>query len=168
MSFYHKLNKERSYHRGFFLAATLAITGICSMFPMMCFKHYSSKERAKMKQKVEKLQDKKDEVEEEMARIAHPNRSRHHSHSPRRSAHAPHRHHRRRHSSAMPRDTHDFRGRRFRPEDLEDLETSPVRKPRQHRQTSRPRHQYDQQLDRERRKQWHGHSPPPRRYHHSS
>lgn len=152
MGFYHDLNKDSSHYRGAFLIVSLLTVGVCSMFPMMCFKNYSSKERARKKREIEALDRRASRIEE-MDAMARPARRR--SHSPPRTSHPPHR---RRHSAHMPRDTHDTRGRRFREDDLEDI-PMPAESHKH-----RSRYRYDQLLDRDRQRR----HAPPRRYHHSS
>ena len=160
MSWYHKLNEERSYHRHFFLCVSLTTAAACSLFPMMCFKNYSSKERAKGKQKLDKIDRRIQEGEQAIQEAAR--RVRHRSHSPQRTARMPQDHHRRRHSSAVP-SGHHYHQRDGRNRD-EDTELRDRRSPRRRPES---RHAYDRELDRERRERHHGH-PPPRRYHHSS
>ncbi|KAK3672066.1 hypothetical protein LTR78_008036 [Recurvomyces mirabilis] len=43
--FHHPVNEEKSYRRALFLFASLALAGACSIYPVMCFKAHSSKER---------------------------------------------------------------------------------------------------------------------------
>lgn len=151
MSFYAK---HSHHHRGIFVVAALGLAGLCSLFPLMCFKGVSSKEKARLRKDVADLeeQQKKDEkwIRENAPRV------RHRSHSPSRIAltpHHDHHHHRRRHST-------DHRRRRHHEDDG-------PQSPRRHRRMSESRHANDRHLDQERRRRHHGH-PPPRRYHHSS
>lgn len=95
----HPVNEEKSNRRGLFLLVSFMTAGLCSLYPVMCFKNYSSREKAKLNSRVAKVERRAKEVEEEML---HPYPSRrHHSRSPARTAHMPDRH-RRRHSSARP------------------------------------------------------------------
>ena len=162
--FYHQVNEEKSYRRAFFLFASIALAGLCSIYPMACFKNHSSKERAKLDRKVENLDNRmREEADEIMDRLPH---IRHRSHSPPRISHLPDSHRRRRHSTSTRRSSHyDDRRRRVRRHDEENYELSPVSSGRHRREQSRYRN--DQDLDRERMHRHSGH-PPPRRYHHSS
>ena len=56
MGFYHNLNKEKSYHRGIFLAATIGLAGLCSVYPIACFKKFSGREKAKVNQELAELE----------------------------------------------------------------------------------------------------------------
>jgi hypothetical protein len=56
MGFYKELNKEKSYHRAIFLFATAALAGICSIYPMACFKKFSGREKAKVDQELANLE----------------------------------------------------------------------------------------------------------------
>lgn len=93
--FYRKVNEEKSYHRAFFLAVSLLVAGVCSVYPIACFKKYSSKERAKLKEGVEELDRVKKEV------LTGRRRSRHRSLSPPRRV-STHHHHQRRSSATTP------------------------------------------------------------------
>lgn len=42
---------RHNHHKGIFLVATIITIGLCSVFPTLCFKGFSSKERAKTKAK---------------------------------------------------------------------------------------------------------------------
>lgn len=155
MSFYAK---HSHHHRGIFVVAALGLAGLCSLFPLMCFKGVSSKEKAKLKQDVADLEQRQ-KADERWIRENTP-RIRHRSHSPARIAHTPHhrhRRHRRRHSA-------DHRTGRHQEEEQE---MSDLRSPHRHQRRSEPRHANDRHLDQERRRRHRGH-PPPRRYHHSS
>lgn len=158
MSFYHNLNKEHSYHRGVFLAVSLLTAGLCSLYPMMCFKHHSSKERKRKKMELSKVDQRIEEAEEELAGVARRGRWREHSLP--RTARTPRSHQRRRHSSAGDRGHHDHRSRRYREDDREESRS-------QRGRMGHSRHAYDQQLDSERRDRHSGRAPP-RKYHHSS
>lgn len=157
MSWYREINREKSYHRPIFLAAALGLASLCSFYPMMCFKNYSTKHKKKMAEKVADL-ERKQEEEEEWERTHRPRRTRHQSHSSPRTAHTPH-HHRRRHSTARVPEFRD--GKLYRYRDADEMEMS-SRSRSSHRHPSN-----DREIDRERRYRHHGH-PPPRRYHHSS
>ena len=86
---------------------------------MLCFKNYSSKERSKKKaEALEAIRLEQEALDEE--EDDYPRRSRRHPHSPGGTARMP-RDQRRRRSSVKLRDTHDFRGRVFRDEDLENI-----------------------------------------------
>ena len=162
MSFYHKVNEEKSYRRAIFLFVSLAVAGLCSVKPVGCFKNYSSKERNKLNNKVASLDQHLKEAEVDVAH-GHRPRWRHHSHSPPRRAHVPHSQHRhQRHSSARPSSSQrdDRRSRSRYREDDEHHRRSGYR-------GNGSRNDYDQDLDRERRHRYHGHAPP-RKYHHSS
>ena len=135
-------------HKGIFFLATLIVTGLCSAFPILCFKHYSAQERRKKRAaqaETEKLKKRNAKLETGAPRIVRAQ-----SHSPPRTARTPREHRPRRHSTVRLRDTHDFRGRRFHPEDEDDLadEIEEYQSSRRHR--SRPQHRYDMELDRER------------------
>ncbi|KAK5107762.1 hypothetical protein LTR62_000686 [Meristemomyces frigidus] len=47
MTFEHPVEEEKSYRRALFLFASIALAGACSIYPVMCFKHHSSKEKHK-------------------------------------------------------------------------------------------------------------------------
>lgn len=155
--FHHPVNEEKSYRRALFAFAALALAGCCSIYPVMCFKNYSSKEKERLNRKVAKVERKAEEGEEWLR--SHRPRTRHHSHSPHKTARLPdHHHHRRRHSSVH----HGHRHRQGRYEE-DDLEMESV----YGNYPLSSSHAYDRQLDGDRRRRHHGH-PPPRRYHHSS
>lgn len=167
MSFYQRLNQEKSYHQAFFLAVSLGMAGLCSLYPVACFKKYSGKERAKLNREVEDLEETQKE-DDRGRRDEPPRRVRHRTHSPRRVAHRPSHDQRRRHSTARHRrhgrgyESRDRRDRGRRESEVDEVEEVEWRpKHREHR----PR--YDEQLDRERSYRHHGHAPP-RRYHHNS
>lgn len=162
MSFYQRINQEKSYHRAFFLAVSLGLAGICSLYPVACFKKYSGKERAKLNAEVQDL----DETKKEDGRSRQdepPRRVRHHSHSRARVAHRPSHDHRRRHSTARhhrgEERRYESRDRRRREREEEEEE--------QYRPRYRSQHRNDDELDRERSHRHHGHAPL-RRYHQSS
>ena len=154
MSFYHK---HSHHHRGIFVVAALALAGICSLFPVMCFKGSSSKEKAKAKLAQAELEAQQ-KADEKWLRQNAP-RPRHRSHSPPRVAHTPHRRHHRRHHSSETDDRHSRIPHRA------DRDPSPAHHHRRRSGSRQPAN--DRRLDRERRHRHHGH-PPPRRYHHSS
>ena len=124
---------KHEYHKGIFFLTVVVVTGLCSVFPFMCFKHYSGAEKKKKKDEAER-RTKKAKKAEKAARHA---RAHSHSHSPR-TAHTPHR--------VKLRETHDHRGTRFRQEDEEELEEmlSYPNRP------STTRHMNDRHLDHER------------------
>lgn len=158
----HQVKEEPSYRRAIFVAVSLLTAGICSIYPVMCFKNHSSREKAKMNEEMQNIEQHL-RKEEEWIRD-HVPRVRERSRSRRRISHVPE--HRRRHSSVRPSRHFDDRRPSHRshhhyPNDLE-LQRIPQSP---HSDTSR--HAYDRDLDRERRRRHHGH-PPPRRYHHSS
>jgi hypothetical protein len=97
--FYHNINKEKSYHRGIFLAATVGLAGLCSVYPLACFKKFSGREQAKVDQELADLERQQRE-DNEWERTHHPRRSRRQSYSPPRSSRRPRQE--RRHSSAKP------------------------------------------------------------------
>lgn len=156
MSFYAK---HSHHHRGIFVVVALGLAGLCSLFPLMCFKGVSSKEKARLKQDVADLEAKQKE-EEKWIRENMP-RVRPRSHSPPKIAHAPHHRHRQHHGRRHSTDHH----RRRRHEEGDEF--SEMQYPHRHRRRSESRHTNDRHLDEERRRRHHGH-PPPRRYHHSS
>ncbi|KAK5129416.1 hypothetical protein LTR08_003272 [Meristemomyces frigidus] len=163
MSFYHKVNEEKSYRRAIFLFVSLAVAGLCSVKPVGCFKNYSSKERNKLNSKVAVLDQHLKDAEDDVAH-GHRPRWRDRSHSPPRRAHVPqHQRGHRRHSSARPSSRRD--DRRSRARHREDDEDSYRAKDSYHMEGSRNAN--DRDLDRERRERYHGHAPP-RKYHHSS
>jgi len=155
--FHHKVQEEKSYRRAIFLAVSLALAGVCSVYPVMCFKNYSTKEKDKLNSKVAQVERKAEDAEEWVR--SHRPRARHQSHSPPRIAHTPSHHHRQRHSSVRPSGRRESSHRRHRDEDMEMSQTSGSYRHKEHG--------YDRDLDDERRRRHHGH-PPPRRYHHSS
>ena len=53
--YHQQAHEEKSYRRAIFLFVSLAVAGACSMYPVACFKNYSSKEKAKLDKKVENL-----------------------------------------------------------------------------------------------------------------
>ena len=118
MSFYHRLNAEKSYRRGIFLFASLAVAGICSLYPVMCFKNYSSKAKTKLDTKVADLEQHQREAEDDFYN-QHSRRARNRSHSPPRIARVPHHHQRRRHSSSRAPERYESRRRRPREDDFE-------------------------------------------------
>ena len=71
MGFYHNLNKEKSYHRGIFLAATIGLAGLCSVYPLACFKKFSGREKAKVNQELAALERQQRE-DNEWERTHHP------------------------------------------------------------------------------------------------
>jgi hypothetical protein len=137
---------QHKHHKGIFLTATILTIGLCSVFPLMCFKNYSSKEREAKRNKAKRVEAERARRDAEDDRdIAIAMLPRAHGQpppTPPTRARTPH--HRRHRSPVMPRETHDVRGTRFVQEDLEHLE----RQDRRNR--SRSRHGYDRQLDRER------------------
>jgi hypothetical protein len=139
---------KHDHHKGVFFLTTLVVTGLCSVFPILCFKHYSGVERRKKQEaeaRARKLQKKNDRVSQQLA----PRHARARSHSPR-TARAPHHNRPRRHSTVKLRDTHDFRGRRFRAEDEDELEDELESIESDQRHQSRAHRLNDRQLDRER------------------
>ncbi|KAH9845126.1 hypothetical protein Tdes44962_MAKER06845 [Teratosphaeria destructans] len=154
----HQIKEEPSYRRALFVAASLALAGICSVYPLMCFKNYSAKEKSKMNKGVENV-DRQQAEREAHWRQEHPPRVRHHSQSPPKIAHRPDQSRRR--SSTRPSSLSrkgDHR-RRHRDESLDSYARGSAR--------SEASGAYDRELDRERRQRHSGY-PPPRRYHHSS
>lgn len=135
-------------HKGVFFLAVLVITGLCSAFPMLCFKHYSSKERQKAQAAAEEAKAMRKETKR-LAQKLGPRHARARSHSPR-TARTPHHHRPRRHSTVRLRDTHDFRGRRFKQADNEELEDELESLRSEQRRQTRPHNTYDRQEDRER------------------
>jgi hypothetical protein len=132
---------RHNHHKGIFFVATILTIGLCSVFPMMCFKGFSSKERARQKAKAEEIKAKQAQRDAEddldMVLGMAPRMVGDRGHPPPTRAHTPH-HRRRRSSSPMPRDRRD--SQRF-----EEETRSPQRRFRSH-----SRHAYDRQLDRER------------------
>ncbi|RMY36658.1 hypothetical protein D0865_13579 [Hortaea werneckii] len=49
--YHQQAHEEKSYRRAIFLFVSLAVAGACSMYPVACFKNYSSKEKAKLDKK---------------------------------------------------------------------------------------------------------------------
>jgi hypothetical protein len=116
MGFYKELNKEKSYHRAIFLFATAVLAGICSIYPVACFKKFSGREKAKVDQELADL-ERQQRKDNEWERTHRPRRSRARSHSPPRTSRRPH--HERRHSSAKPtshQNRRESKSRRY-PED---------------------------------------------------
>ncbi|TKA70690.1 hypothetical protein B0A55_06998 [Friedmanniomyces simplex] len=62
--FHHKVHEEKSYRRAIFLAVSLALAGVCSVYPVMCFKNYSTKEKDKLNSKVAQVERKAEDAEE--------------------------------------------------------------------------------------------------------
>jgi hypothetical protein len=106
MGFYHDLNKEKSYHRAIFLAATIGLAGLCSVYPIACFKKFSGREKAKVNSELADLERQQRE-DNEWERTHHPRQARHRSSSPPRSSQRPRRE--RRHSSTRPTREHHRR-----------------------------------------------------------
>jgi hypothetical protein len=137
---------KHEHHKGIFFLTVLVVTGLCSVFPFMCFKHYSGEEKKRQRDKARedereaKRQTRRADKAEKAARHAIA-----HAHSPR-TAHTPHHRRPRRHSTVKLRHTHDFPGQRFRDEDEEEL--GEMLSYRNHPSTTR--HTNDRQLDRER------------------
>lgn len=154
MGIYKDLNKDKSYHRAFFLFASIALASVCSVYPVACFKKFSGKEKAKIDREVAELERQQRE-DNEWERSHRPRRARHRSYSPARTSRRP-RHHRR-HSPARPDHHHQGMNGIHQVADYE------IGDP----QRSRRSHATDRALDRERFER-HGGNPPPRRYHHSS
>ncbi|KAI7086440.1 hypothetical protein KC356_g5004 [Hortaea werneckii] len=50
--YHQQAHEEKSYRRAIFLFVSLAVAGACSMYPVACFKNYSSKEKAKLDKKL--------------------------------------------------------------------------------------------------------------------
>lgn len=156
MGFYKELNREKSYHRAIFLAAAVGLAGLCSLYPVMCFKKFSGKEKAKLNKQVEELEQ-RNKDDDEWERTHYPRHARRRSYSPPRTAHRPR--HQRRHSSArdaparQPRaiDGRERRHHRPRGEEQEFLEER------------RRRRENDRTVDPERFER-HGGHPPQRRY----
>ena len=136
---------KHDHHKGIFFVTVLVVTGLCSIFPFMCFKHYSGEHK---KEKREKAAEQERQAKKEMRKAEKA--ARHaiaQSHAPL-TAHTPQAHRPRRHSTVKLRDTHDHRGHRFRQEDEDELEEwMEMQSPRH---PSRTRHSNDRYLDRER------------------
>nr|OQO28830.1 hypothetical protein B0A51_05243 [Rachicladosporium sp. CCFEE 5018] len=71
MGFYADINAEKSYHRCIFLSCALGLAGLCSVYPLACFKKFSGKERAKLNREVKDLEHHQKEV---LDKELHPRR----------------------------------------------------------------------------------------------
>ncbi|KAK0940315.1 hypothetical protein LTR29_008054 [Friedmanniomyces endolithicus] len=70
--FHHKVQEEKSYRRAIFLAVSLALAGVCSVYPVMCFKNYSTKEKDKLNSKVAQVEQKAEDAEDPYAESSSP------------------------------------------------------------------------------------------------
>ncbi|KAK0851512.1 hypothetical protein LTR03_004024 [Friedmanniomyces endolithicus] len=70
--FHHKVQEEKSYRRAIFLAVSLALAGVCSVYPVMCFKNYSTKEKDKLNSKVAQVERKAEDAEDPYAESSSP------------------------------------------------------------------------------------------------
>ncbi|KAK1069488.1 hypothetical protein LTR12_004534 [Friedmanniomyces endolithicus] len=70
--FHHKVQEEKSYRRAIFLAVSLALAGVCSVYPVMCFKNYSTKEKDKLNSKVAQVERKAEDAEDPYAESPSP------------------------------------------------------------------------------------------------
>ncbi|KAI5365879.1 hypothetical protein Slin14017_G035190 [Septoria linicola] len=63
-SIYTKHNEKHRNGKGVFLVVSLLTAGLCSLYPVACFKNYSSKEKQKLKSQISNLEHKVEEEEE--------------------------------------------------------------------------------------------------------
>jgi hypothetical protein len=121
MGVYADLNKDKSYHQCIFLSVALGLAGLCSIYPVACFKKISGKERAKLNNQIKEL-DRHQKEDEDWEQNHHPRRARHRSHSRARTSRRPHHHHQssRDHRHEDERH-HETKGKRRRVQDHEML-----------------------------------------------
>ena len=172
MSFYDRLNAEKSYHQGFFLATALAIAGICSLHPLLCFKGVSGKEKTRKKQKRGDLDAQAKEDEEwRMSNAPRVRHRRSRSQQPRvaRSHHGQYHHHQRHRYSSADRDRTDSNTELSSCYSEDQFHRRPAAEARHRPDADRERgrrHQGDAP-SRERRRRRQG-DVPPQQHHHSS
>nr|POE54448.1 allergen asp f 7 like [Quercus suber] len=153
---HHPVNEEKHNRRGLFLLVSFVAAGLCSLYPVMCFKAHSSREKAKLNSEVANVERQVKANEEEMYR-PYPSR-RHHSKSPARTARMPEGH--RRHSSVHYHSPHGRHLRQYSEDDEGDDDETIHHRRQSHK--NRYGHDYDRDIDRSRRHRHHGHAPPRR------